>query len=262
MLRAIYAWFDDVGWKIPKPPDAAAILDAVEDAGFERQMVLIYAHKAGVARGLNRWLFDLAAADPRVIPVGCAHPDDPDLVDIVREALDDFGFRGIKLHCNVGRFLANHPGLDPLYRALRERGRLAIVHAGTAPLHEEWSGLSALADVLERFPGLRVQLPHLGMAEWPLALELVEKYPVWLDTSNVLDSPHVLQGDGTAAGFLAEFGKAARRFPDRMLYGSDYPILEPPLGLAIERLHGLGLGAELTERILGGNAAALLGCVG
>jgi len=256
MLRAIYAWFDDVGWKIPKPPDAAAILDEVARSGAGRVFLLIYSHKAGIARPLNRWLHDLARQDPRVIPVGCVHPDDPDLAEIVAEALDDFGFAGIKLHCNVGRFLADDPRFDPLYAAVRERGKLAVIHAGTAPLKDEWVGLRGVKVALERFPGLRVQLPHLGMAEWDLALELVERHQVWLDTSNVLDSPHVLQGEG--GGFLASLAGAARRFPDRILYGSDFPILEPPLGLAIERIRDLGLGDELTERLLGANAAALV----
>ncbi len=256
MLRAIYAWFDDVGWRIPKPPDAAAILDAVAASGAERVFLLIYSHKAGIARPLNRWLYDLAQRDPRVIPIGCVHPADPDLAEIVVEALDDFGFAGIKLHCNVGRFLADDPRFDPLYGALQERGRLAVVHAGTAPLLDEWVGLDGVKDVLERFPGLRIQLPHLGMSEWDLALDLVERHQVWLDTANVIDSPHVLHEEGAA--FLAKLAAAATRFPDRILYGSDYPILEPPLGLAIERLHELRLGEELLARLLGANAAALV----
>ncbi|MBM3276196.1 MAG: amidohydrolase, partial [Candidatus Sericytochromatia bacterium] len=190
-----------------------------------------------------------------VIPVGCVHPDDSDLADIVREALDDHGFLGIKLHCNVGRFHADDPRFDPLWEALRERGRLAIVHAGTAPQLDEWVGLKAIARVLVRFPGLKVQLPHLGMREWETALDLVERFDVWLDTANVLDSPLVL-GD-QARPFLARLREAALRFPDRILYGSDYPILEPPLGLGIERLRDLKLGDELTDRLLGGNAADL-----
>ncbi len=260
MLRAIYAWFANVGWNIPNPADAAAILDAVQASGFDQSLVLVYSHKAGIARGLNHWLHDFARQDRRVIPVGCVHPEDPDLEAIAAQAIDEFGFKGIKLHCNVGRFRADDPRLDPLYRMLQDRGRLAVIHAGTAPLHEEWSGLGAVADVLGRFPGLKVQLPHLGMAEWNLALELLERHQVWLDTSNVLDGPHVL-GDG-ASLFLGQFKDAVRRFPDRILYGSDYPILEPPLGLAIERLHEFDLGSELTDRLLGHNARTLLSSVG
>jgi predicted TIM-barrel fold metal-dependent hydrolase len=256
MLRAIYAWFENVGWQIPNPEDAARILDDVAASGADRALVLVYSHKAGIARPLNAWLADLARRDARVIPVGCVHPDDPDLAETVAEALDTFGFLGIKLHCNVGRFHANDPRLDPLWEALRERGRLAIVHAGTAPLRDEWVGLKAISSVLVRFPGLKVQLPHLGMREWETALDLVERHEVWLDTANVLDSPLVL-GD-QAQPFLARLREAALRFPDRILYGSDYPILEPPLGLGIERLRDLRLGGELTDRLLGGNAAQLV----
>src|SRR5260370_41307485 len=86
-----------------------------------------------MARALNRFMSELAAAHPRLIALGTVLPGEPDAVAIVDEAFGPLGLRGLKLHCHVQRFAPDDPRLDPVYARAADAGRPVVIHAGRQP---------------------------------------------------------------------------------------------------------------------------------
>ena len=90
LFAAIWRWFDEHGWPIRYPLTSPEALSFLFDRGVERVVALHYAHKPGIARGLNRYMAELAASEPRL--VGTAMPGKGDIplnvvpVDYVVEA--------------------------------------------------------------------------------------------------------------------------------------------------------------------------------
>jgi len=112
----------------------------------------------------------------RVIAFASVHPDRPGAADEVFRAIDDLGFRGLKLYPRLG-FPPDHPLLmDKVYPMLQARGLPVMSHCsrgGVRGRHvtrsdaDAWTDPAAFVPVLERFPDLRVCLAHFGgAADW------------------------------------------------------------------------------------------------
>lgn len=99
----------------------------------KRVVSLLYAHKPGIARELNRFAATLQRAHPSVISLGTASPDDLDAPDVAREALGPLGLRGIKLHCHVQRVAIDDPRVIAILRECERAGAVAVVHCGREP---------------------------------------------------------------------------------------------------------------------------------
>ncbi|MBI3891853.1 MAG: amidohydrolase [Candidatus Wallbacteria bacterium] len=256
LYQAITQWFDTHAWSIEQRLAGEAVEGFLAERGVARHVALIYAHKAGLARELNRWMAMYAAAHPNAVALGTVHPED-DVGALAREALDTLGLRGLKLHAHVMGYPPDDSRLFAAYELLERRGLPLVVHAGTEPQSAAYprpcsqvSGLARLVPVLERFPGMPVVVPHLGAGEFAPAAELLERFPaLMLDTAMVL----------------------ARYFPDspgrdwvlrhhrRIMYGTDFPILPYDYDRERRCILALGLGPEAEEAIFWGNAARVFG---
>jgi predicted TIM-barrel fold metal-dependent hydrolase len=186
------------------------------------------------------------------LPFGCVHPGDRNLGGIIEEALDVFAFRGLKIHCMVAGVKADDPSCTPIYRELEKRGRMLVIHAGTAPLPSPWLGLDSLERVLEAHPGMIVQLAHLGHFEMDRAARLLETYPgLYLDTAWAMGNSYMKVDPGAVRDLITGF-------PDRILYGSDFPIIpEDPL-IGVEKLIGFNLPGGVLGKVLAGNAEKIM----
>jgi predicted TIM-barrel fold metal-dependent hydrolase len=151
------------------------------------------------------------------------HPADDDPVGIVEEACGEWGFHGIKLHAQVQRFHPDDPRLWPVYERLVALDRVLVIHCGTGPHTNEFTGLAALARVLGRLPRLRVSLCHMGAFEIRDALALLRRFPeLRLDTTMAMtraSTPYT--GIDPAVVRNEDLVEHA----DRILYGSDFPNL-------------------------------------
>jgi uncharacterized protein len=83
-----------------------AILDSLAGVGVREVWSLPYAHKPGVAAGLNEASADVVrtqAGHPvRVLAGATIHPGDRDPVGLLVHAFDVLRLRVLKLHCSVG----------------------------------------------------------------------------------------------------------------------------------------------------------------
>ncbi len=110
LFEAIWRWFDVHGWPIRyklKTPEVVAFL---LDRGVGHIVALHYAHKPGIARGMNAYMAEVARSSPRITGLATVFPGEPDAAEILTEAFA-LGLQGVKLHCHVQCFAPDAPEL-------------------------------------------------------------------------------------------------------------------------------------------------------
>lgn len=258
LFAAIRRWFDEhTHWRLRGPTEPAEVAAALRAAGVERFAFFSYAHRPGMAREVNGWLRDAAAALPDGIPLGTVHAADDDPAAIVEEACGAWGLAGLKLHVQVQRFHPDDPRMLPVYERLVALDRVLMVHVGTGPHFNEFTGLARLARVLERFPALRALICHMGMFETRATFRLLDRFPrLHLDTTMAL-TPRSTPFTRVDPGVVRD--EDLVRYGDRILFGSDFPNLPYPYEEERRALWARGLPLDVYRRIFRDNARAFFG---
>jgi predicted TIM-barrel fold metal-dependent hydrolase len=221
-------------------------------AGIGEIWSLPYAHKPGVAAGMNASSAAIAArlaGNPvKVVGAGTVHPGDDDPAAIVREAREKYGLKVLKLHCSVGNFEVDDPRLDAAWRYLAERRMPVIIHVGHAVSgHTAVAELLTLERVAQKFPQARLIIAHCGHRAGPQALDLVERYPgIYADLTPVVTE--VVELPPARVELLA----------GKLLFGSDAPNTALSAEQNLAHVRGFGLGEVAQAAILGGTARRLL----
>ena len=242
--RALEAY---MGPSLAYPYSVAEARAAVIAAGVDRCWSLPYAHKPGMASGLNRWMAETFTRDPVVIPGGTLHPAD-DVDAVLDEALDELGLPLLKLHCSVGDFAPDDARLEPLWRRVSAEGQPVVVHAGHAVNGLTTAAeIEALGRVARRWPDARIVLAHCGLPAVDAALALLRE-------------TRALSADLTGVG--AELTAITREtisgIETRLLFGSDAPNAWVRIEDGVAHVRALGLAPDVERAILGDNALRLL----
>ena len=256
LARAISEVFAREGWHAAHGWDPARVADSLAGHGVERFCFFSYAHKPGIARSLNAWIAATARKLPAGIPVGTLHAGDADILAIADEAIDQ-GLAGFKFHLSVQRFRADDARLVRFYERVVERGRFLIVHAGTMPYRDAFTGLAGFRAVMERFPTLRVIVAHMGAFDTEGFLAMTEDFPnLSLDTTMALTpmADRYLGGDadGIPTALLV-------RYQDRIMLGSDFPLIPYPYEEERSFVARRALPDAVARKILHDNAVRFLG---
>ena len=257
LARAIERWFAGTRWVNAHPFDPAAVAETLAARGVSRFCFFSYAHQPGMARALNRWLAETAARLPHAVALGTLHADDADLDGLAREALEDLGLAGFKLHLSVQRFHVDDPRLAPIYERLEASGRLLMLHVGTMPYRDGFTGVAGFRRLMERHPRLRVCVAHMGCFESQAFLALTERFEhLYVDTTMAL-APSAVPFVGAEPGGITNAMLLA--YQDRILFGSDFPLI--PYDYDEERRWAWdrGLPPEVRRKIFHDNAARFLG---
>jgi predicted TIM-barrel fold metal-dependent hydrolase len=256
LARAISAVFARDGWQPLHAWEPAAVADTLAAHGVERFCFFSYAHKPGIARSLNAWIAETARKLPAGIPVGTVHAGDADVLAIADEAIDR-GIAGFKFHLSVQRFRADDARLMPLYERVAERSRFLIVHAGTMPYRDRFTGLEGFRGVMARFPSLRVIVAHLGAFDTEGFAAMTEEFPnLYLDTTMAL-TPVADPYLGSNADAIPT--ELLLRYQDRILLGSDFPLIPYPYEEERSFIARRRLPDTVARKILYENAARFLG---
>lgn len=259
-FAAIYRWFDRHGWPIRYRLSAREVIAFLRARGVRRIVGLCYAHRPGMARELNRYMAELAR-DPAVTGLGTVLPGEPDATAILEEAFA-LGLRGVKLHCHVQCFAPDAPEVAPIFELCAARGLPAVVHAGREPNSpalrcdpDALCSVDRIAAVLAAHPRLRLCVPHLGCADYHAYARLLERHDnLWVDTAMILAG--YLPDDGSAPDAVRHL-LAVRR--DRVMYGTDFPIVPYAWDRELRRLVSAGLPPDALARLLAGNAERFYG---
>ena len=212
---------DAAGWEFPHPVDRAGIEAVLCAHGVERYIALPYAHKPGIASGLNEWVLDAAADSAMAVPFATVHGDD-EVGAVVREAFEA-GARGLKFQCPVQECGPADPRLDPAFELAAEFDRPILFHAGTAPMFRDSPhvGVEPFREFVASYPDVRACCAHMGTFEWEAFVETARaNESVYLDTCFAM---------ATVVGDYVDFDPAV--IPDdvfedlagRVMYGSDFP---------------------------------------
>lgn len=257
LARAIERHFAGHSWVNAHPFDPGAVVDTLRARGVERFCFFTYAHKPGMARALNRWVAQTAARFPTAVPLGTLHVEDPDLADVAREATGALGLRGFKLHLSVQRFFVDDPRLIPVWERAEAEGHLLMLHAGTLPYRDPYTGVDRFRRVMARFPALRVCVAHMGAGETDAFLALLDGHPeLYLDTTMAM-APRAAPYVGAEPAAVSDAQLV--RYQDRILFGSDFPLI--PYDYDEERRWAWerDLPPEVRRRIFHDNARRFLG---
>ena len=253
LFAAIRRWFDEhTDWSLRGPSEPDEVVAALRAAAVDRFAFFSYAHRPEMSRDLNRWIRDTAARYPDGIPLGTVHAGDEDPGAVVDEACGTWGLAGLKVHVQVQRFYPDDPRMLPVYERLVALDRVLVIHVGTAPHTNEFTGLARFERVLERFPRLRASICHMGAFETRLALQLLDRYPhLHLDTTMAM-STATLAYTGIDPAVVRDGDLV--RYADRILFGSDFPNLPYPYEAERTGLWARDLPMDVYRRIFYENA--------
>ena len=194
-----------------------------------------------------------------LIPFGSVDPLQPEgAVRRARRLVDGHGVKGFKFHPSLQGFTPNDPSLYPLYAVIEEMGVPAVFHTGQTGIGAGLPGGRGIKlrlsdpmlidDVAADFPGLTVILAHPSVPWQDSAISMAtHKANVYIDLS----------------------GWSPRYFPpqlvrnlnsllqDKVLFGTDYPLLTPERWL--RDFDQLELKPGVRPKVLKANAARVLG---
>ncbi len=186
--------------------------------------------------------------NPRIIPFGSVHPASEGWFATL-DALKAAGIKGIKIHPEYQNVNVDDSSFFPIYERCAQLGLLISVHCGWDVAYPDSmrAGPEALAKLLKLFPSTDFVFAHMGgMKRWDGVLESIAGKRCYLDTS-------------MCAGYLAPelFKRIVNKHGvDNILYGSDLPWQDE--GVNMRYVLSMGYNDSDNEKILGGNAAALL----
>ena len=221
-------------WRTKAP--LGAYLRRARAAGIDRTIVLPASHTDYAVA--NRELARLVAAHrPRLIGFAGLHAtrDAGRIHDMVAQAVQEFGFRGLKVHGDEAQPTREVCG------AARAFGVPVLVDVGGQAWHVEMFA--------PEYRDVNFVIAHLGSftddfrALQQVVDQLVRHPNVYADTSGVRRFDYIVEA-------------VRRAGPRKLLFGSDGPWLHP--GVEITKIRLLGLNAREESSILGGNILRLL----
>ena len=177
----------------------------------------------------NDEIAEVAAANPDVlIPFASVDPNKPGAVDEARRLIRDHDFRGFKFHPNIQAFFPNDRAFYPLYEVIAEAGLPALFHSGHSGIGAglpggggirlKYSNPMCIDDVAVDFPELTIVLAHPSFPWQDEAISVaLHKRQVYLDLSGW--SPKYFPPQ------LIRYANTLLK--DRVLFGSDYPMITP-----------------------------------
>jgi predicted TIM-barrel fold metal-dependent hydrolase len=233
---------------------ARQLLEAMDEAQVETAVAAGFAFSTeDNLVEQNEYLLDAAARSAgRIVPVATVNPALPGWERVARHAIDK-GARGFgELRPHSQRWDPLSEQAEELYRLAKEAGLVLLWHC-SEPVGHAYPGKAGgispaeLVELAMRFPGLEMIAAHLG-AGLSFYLQMPE-------VRTAIDSVYF---DTAAASLLYDDQSVARLVelagPDRVLFGSDYPLLSPRR--QVQRL-AEQLPGPVVEAVCGGNARRL-----
>ena len=200
----------------------------------------------------------------------------------LERAMRDLGMPGAMVFSNVNHVALADEAFAPLWKKADELGAVIYIHptdpAGVEAMLDYWlmplvgflmdTTLAAarlvFSGVVERHPGIRWVLTHMGGATPYLAERFDRGYRAFADCRTHISKPpteYLKHFYYDTVNFNPDAVKFAISFAgvDHILAGSDYPHQIGSIPLMLETIEKLELDSASREKILGGNAVRLLG---
>ena len=224
--------------------DQARMLAAMDLVGIDRSVVFNIFHADG-RTGNDETAAFIARCPDRFIGFAYVSPVSPPdaLRTELTRCIDELGFRGIKLYPPSTPWPLHHERWFPIYAFADERALPVLFHTGTEP-HALPRYLNEIAP---RFPRAFFVAGHSGNVDPPRqeAIAAAQAYPnIYLETCSSFRTPGVIEELVERAG------------ADRVLFGSDTPLMDPRVQLG--KIITAAIPPAAKRMLLGENAARLL----
>lgn len=180
----------------------------------------------------------------RFIGAAWVNPMDTDAVAVIRDAVENHGFRAIKLHPLCQAYLPNDECVFPIAEVAEELEIPLMIHTGHPPFSLPWS----VGQLAELYPNVKIVMIHMGHGNGMYvqsAIDMAKKYRnLYLETSGMPMHTKIREAYRTVG-------------PDRVMWGLDAPFHHPTV--EIQRTIVSGLDDKELEDVFYNNAKALLG---
>ena len=217
-------------------------------------------HATGTPPVPNEEVAEAAAANPDVlIPFASIDPFKGRAgVRQARRLVEEYGVKGFKFHPSLQGFFPDDRLAYGLYEAIEELGAIALFHTGQTGIGAglpggggirlKYSDPMRVDDVAVDFPGMKIILAHPSFPWQDAALSVATHKP----------TVHIDLSGWSPKYFPPQLVKYANSLlQDKVLFGSDYPVISPDRWLA--DFAALPMKEEVRPKILKDNAARLLG---
>ncbi|MHB1524385.1 MAG: amidohydrolase family protein [Candidatus Dormibacteria bacterium] len=204
-----------------KPITVDDMVRSMDEAGVE--LAALLAFDCETTHGWkvpNEMVADLVARRPdRFVGFASVDPNKHQLaIEELEHAVRDLGMRGLKLHPPTQHFYPNDRAHYPLWAKAEELGIPVLVHTG----HNQSGGRMQYGDpthldeVALDFPNLRLILAHFGFPWVNQAISVT-----WIRRNCYLEL------SGWSPKYIPEtvWKYAKGIFPDRVLFGTDAPVM-------------------------------------
>lgn len=230
----------ELGW-IDPPSKLIPLLD---EARVQRAVVMTYRDATFDDRAAIDYVADAIQAFPdRLIGFARIRPSDNGSAgDLLRHAVLELGFAGLKLHPVTTFRLPSDPATVALTRVAAELGVPVLFHCGD----EGMTTPTAIEGLARKVPDAKIILGHMGgyfHTEEAIGVA-VRNGGIYLETS-AMPYPHRIQQAVESIG------------ADRVLFGSDAPGAPPRL--EVRKILIAGLDPADQRKVLRENALTLLG---
>lgn len=242
--KASHSIGDFYGVSIQREANMQSLTAEDAQAGICRCVVSNSATGPRQVANANTFLAEAVRPHPGYIAFGTIYPG----MDGYEQELDRMlwlGLRGIKIHPDFQKLAIDDERGIETYRAIARRGLPVLFHMGDD--RYDFSSPQRLTNLLRRVPDLQVIAAHFGGWNiWPQSLAHPQPENVVYDTSSTLG----MTDRDTALRLIDAIG------PDRLLFGTDFPMWSPKEELA--RFDALGLDESARQKILYENFMKLL----
>jgi len=214
---------------------AEELLEKMDESGVERSILFAPDNKL-VRRAVR-------SHPKRFVGYVWPNPHDEGALSLVRQSVEEWGFRGIKLHPLAHAFLPTDEEVLPIIEYAGKHRIPVAIHSGHPPFSLPWS----IGELAELYPEVRIVMLHMGHAHGvyiQAAINTAKKRDnIILETSGVSMHSKIKEA-------VEKVGEG------RVVFGSDYPFHDYSVELQKVRVAGLTENQE--ELVLYENTRKLL----
>ena len=221
-------------------------IEAMDVAGVEKMVTShLESFSYDAPNGNQRLKDDIDRFPGRFIPFFSVNPryEEQAITEIEKYA-GNLGWRGLKLHPQFQTYQANCIEVKRLIEQAAKYNCVVLYHSGDNYVGS-YSPPSLIADVAKDFPDTPIVMGHMGVSDWPEAIEVARLYDnVILDTTSCTINYGILEYSVKQVG------------AERLIWGSDFPFY--PFQLGISKIIDSELDEDSKEFILGRNIKRIM----
>jgi len=254
-----YAWIEKKHkLKVVMPIEWEKALNVLKNMGVKQIFNLTHAITPEYSEKLNRWQGELKEKYG-FITFGAFHPENSE--ELLIKAFENKWIDGLKLHPPVQKFRPDSKEALKIYDLLEELKRPLYIHTGWFPDNGfQYSDPKMYEPLIYNY-NIPVILAHMMLGK-PKELRkfLDARENVYTETSNALIDITVIDPvTGEKVKWLSEeVVNLIEDYPNRILYGSEIPLVWWKPEKTLENLLKLNVDEKIKEKILWKNSAEFI----